>query len=51
MMQPNLYNQLIARRQASQKSSQIKHVHGELAREAGAQQAAKRERLKSIMSR
>lgn len=50
-MQPNLYNQLVARRQASQKSAHIRHVHGEIGAEARAQQSAKQARLKSIMSR
>ncbi len=48
VMKPNLYNQLVARRQAIQKGQQIRHVHGELAREAGAQQSAKRARLKAL---
>jgi hypothetical protein len=51
VMQPNLYNQLIARRQATQKGQQIRHVHGELGAEARAQQAAKRQRLNRLMSK
>ena len=50
-MQPNLYNQLIARRQMAQKVAHVKHVHQELGSEARAQQAAKNARMKSIMSR
>jgi hypothetical protein len=50
-MQPNLYNQLIARRQVAQKVAHVKHVHQELGSEARAQQAAKNARMKSIMSR
>lgn len=51
VMQPNLYSQLVARRQATQKSSHIKHVHSELGAEARSQEAAKQRRLKAIMSR
>ena len=50
-MEPNLYSQQVARRQAAQKTAQIRHVHQELGAEARAQQAAKQSRLKSIMSR
>lgn len=50
-MKPNIYNQMVAKRQASQKSSHIKHVHQEIGSEARSQEAAKRERLKTIMSR
>ncbi len=49
-MEPNLYSQQVAKRQASQKSSQIRHVHQELGAEARAQEAAKRSRIKSILS-
>ena len=48
IMKPNLYNQLVARRQAIQKGQQIRHVHGELGAEARAQQAAKRQRLNKL---
>lgn len=51
VMQPNLYNQLIARRQAAQKTAHIKHVHQEIGAEARAQQAQKRAEMKAIMSR
>jgi hypothetical protein len=50
-MKPNYYSQQVARRQAAQKTAQIRHVHQELGAEARAQQAAKRERLKSLMSK
>ena len=50
-MEPNEYNKQIARRQATQKSAHIKHVHSELGAEARAQQAAKRAEMKAIMSR
>ena len=50
-MEPNLYSQQVARRQAAQKTSQIKHVHSELGAEARAQQAQKRAEMKAIMSR
>ncbi len=50
-MEPNLYSQQVARRQAVQKTSQIKHVHQEIGAEARAQQAQKRAEMKAIMSR
>ena len=50
-MEPNYYSQQVARRQASQKTAHIKHVHQELGAEARSQEAAKQRRLKSIMSR
>jgi hypothetical protein len=49
-MKSNEYNKQIARRQATQKSAHIKHVHSEIGAEARAQQAAKQSRLKTIMS-
>jgi hypothetical protein len=50
-MEPDYYNKQIARRQATQKTAQIKHVHQELGAEARAQQSAKRSEVKAIMSR
>ena len=50
-MEPNYYSQQVARRQASQKTAHIKHVHQEIGAEARSQEAAKQRRLKSIMSR
>jgi len=50
-MEPNYYNQQVARRQVSQKTAHIKHVHSELGAEARAQQAQKRAEMKAIMSR
>jgi hypothetical protein len=50
-MEPNLYSQQVARRQAAQKTAQIKHVHQEIGAEARSQESAKRARLKAIMSR
>lgn len=50
-MEPNKFNELIARRQVTQKSSQIKHVHQEIGAEARAQQAQKRAEMKAILSR
>ena len=50
-MEPNYYNQQIARRQAAQKIAQIKHVHQEIGAEARAQQSQKRAEMKAIMSR
>ena len=51
VMEPNLYSQQVAKRQASQKSAQIRHVHQELGSEAKTQVDAKNRRLKAIMSR
>ena len=50
-MNPNYYSQQVAKRQAAQKTAQIKHVHQELGAEARAQQAQKRAEMKAIMSR
>lgn len=50
-MEPNEYNKQIARRQATQKTAHIKHVHQELGAEARAQQSQKRAEMKAIMSR
>ena len=50
-MEPNFYNQQVARRQVAQKTAQIKHVHQEIGAEARAQQAQKRAEMKAIMSR
>jgi hypothetical protein len=50
-MDPNYYNQQIAKRQASQKSAHIRHVHQEIGAEARAQQAQKKAEMKAIMSR
>lgn len=50
-MEPNLYSKQVAMRQAAQKTAHIKHVHQELGGEARAQQAAKRARMKAILSR
>lgn len=48
---PNLYNQLVARRQASQKSAHIKHVHQELGAEARSEREQRGKEMKAIMSR
>jgi hypothetical protein len=50
-MTPTSFNVAKAREQAKGGIQHRKHVHGELAREAGAQQSAKNARLKAIMSR
>ena len=47
-MKPNLYSQLVARRQASQKSAIIKHAHQEMGAEARAQEAAHQRRLSKL---
>ena len=51
VMQPTPFNTMKAREQAKGGIAHRRHVHGELAREAGAQQAAKRARLKALMSK
>jgi hypothetical protein len=50
-MQPNEYNKQVARQSARWKGMQIRQAHGEMEHEAGAQLAAKKARLKAIMSR
>lgn len=50
-MKPNEYNKQIARQSARWKGMQIRQAHGEMEHEAGAQLAAKKARLKAIMSR
>jgi hypothetical protein len=50
-MQPNEYNKQVARQSAHWKGMQIRQTHGEMEHEAGAQVAAKKARLKAIMSR
>lgn len=50
-MQGTEYNKQVARRQATQKVAQMKHVHQEIGAEARAQQSQKRAEMKAIMSR
>jgi hypothetical protein len=50
IMQPNEYNKQVARQSARWKGMQIRQAHGEMEHQAGAELAAKRSRLKSIMS-
>ena len=50
-MQPNEYNKQVARQSARWKGMQIRQAHGEMEHEAGAQLAAKKARMKTIMSR
>ena len=50
-MQPNEYNKQVARQSARWKGMQIRQAHGEMEHEAGAEQSAKKARLKAIMSR
>lgn len=50
-MQPTEYNKQIARQSARWKGMQIRQAHGEMEHEAGAELAAKKARIKSIMSR
>jgi hypothetical protein len=50
-MQPNEYNKQIARQSVRWKGMQIRQAHGEMEHEAGAEIAAKKARIKSIMSR
>ena len=51
IMQPNEYNQQVARQSARWKGMQIRQAHGEMEHEAGAELSAKKARIKSIMSR
>jgi hypothetical protein len=50
-MQPNEYNKQVARQSVRWKGMQIRQAHGEMEHEAGAEVAAKKARLKAIMSR
>jgi hypothetical protein len=50
-MTPTPFNIMKAREQARGGIAHRRHVHGELAREAGAQQTAKRQRLNKLMSK
>jgi hypothetical protein len=50
-MQPNEYNKQVARQSARWKGMQIRQAHGEMEHEAGAELAAKKARMKAIMSR
>ena len=50
-MQPNEYNKQVARQSAKWKGMQIRQAHGEMEHEAGAQVAAKKARMKAILSR
>lgn len=50
-MQPNEYNKQIARQSARWKGMQIRQAHGEMEHQAGAEVAAKKARIKAIMSR
>jgi hypothetical protein len=51
VMEPNEYNKQVARQSARWKGMQIRQAHGEMEHEASAEVAAKRARMKSIMSR
>lgn len=50
-MQPNEYNKQVARASARWKGMQIRQAHGEMEHQAGAELAAKKARMKAIMSR
>jgi hypothetical protein len=50
-MDPGEYNKQVARRQATQKSTQIKHVHQEIGAEARDQRAQQHRNIKTIMQR
>jgi hypothetical protein len=50
-MEPNEYSKQVAKQSARWKGMQIRQSHGEIEHEAGAELAAKRARLKAIMSR
>jgi hypothetical protein len=51
VMEPNEYSKQVARQSARWKGMQIRQAHGEMEHQAGAELAAKKARLKSIMSR
>ena len=50
-MEPNEYNKQVARQSTRWKGMQIRQSHGEIEHQAGAELAAKKARLKAIMSR
>ena len=50
-IEPNEYNKQVARQSIHWKGMQIRQAHGEMEHEAGAELAAKKARMKSIMSR
>ena len=50
-MQPSDYNKQITKQSLRWKGMQIRQAHGEMEHEAGAEVAAKKARLKAIMSR
>jgi hypothetical protein len=50
-MQPNEYNKQVARQSARWKGMQIRQAHGEMEHQAGAELAAKKARMKTIMNR
>jgi hypothetical protein len=50
-MEPNFYNQLIAKSQLSRKRERESHAQREMEREASAQQKQKRAEMRAIMSR
>ena len=49
--EPNEYNKQVARQSVRWKGMQIRQAHGEMEHEAGAEVAAKKARMKAIMSR
>lgn len=51
VMEPNIYNQQVARQSATWKGRQIRQSHGEMQSKAQSELAAKQRRLKAIMSR
>ena len=50
-IEPNEYNKQVARQSIRWKGMQIRQAHGEMEHEAGAEVAAKKARMKAIMSR
>ena len=50
-MEPNEYNKQVARQSARWKGMQIRQAHGEMEHEAGAEVAARKARMKAILSR
>lgn len=51
IMKPTEYNKQVARQSARWKGMQIRQAHGEMEHQAGMELAAKRSRMKAIMSR
>ena len=51
VMKPNEYNKQVVKQSLRWKGMQIRQAHGEMEHQAGSEVAAKKARLKAIMSR